>query len=132
MIESIAITPAAAQIVPGGTQQYVATATLGDGTTQVVTALATWVSVDPAIATVSSAGLATGVAVGTTTLRATLQSITGEAPLVVLGPAVSRIQPSAYPSGIQWLAMMGRAAGLFWIHLMNAPAAPVALPRVTS
>jgi uncharacterized protein YjdB len=61
----------------GATSQFSAMATLSDGTTQDVTNLATWVSSNTDEATVSSAGLVTGVGAGTVTIQATYQSVTG-------------------------------------------------------
>jgi Big-like domain-containing protein len=61
----------------GATSQFLAIATLSDGTTLDVTSVSTWVSSNTAEATVSSAGLVTGVGAGTVTVQATYQSITG-------------------------------------------------------
>jgi trimeric autotransporter adhesin len=72
---SIAITPDAPSRALGYPQPFTATATFSDGTTQDVTSTVTWESSDSAVATISNApgshGLATGVTVGTTTVRAT-------------------------------------------------------------
>jgi len=45
----------------GATAQLTATATMGDGSTQDVTTLATWQSSNVAVATVSSTGVVTGI-----------------------------------------------------------------------
>ena len=63
--------------IVGATSQFSAMATLSDGTTQDVTNLATWVSSNTDEATVSSAGVVTGVGAGTVTIQATYQSVTG-------------------------------------------------------
>ncbi len=47
---------------------------------------ATWQSLDPAIVTIDSNGLATGVAMGVTTIKATLGSLIASAPAGVVGP----------------------------------------------
>jgi len=67
----------------GATSQFTATATLMDGTSQDVTALATWSSTNSSAASVSSAGLVTGVASGAVTIQATYQSVTGSDPITV-------------------------------------------------
>lgn len=54
----------------GATSQLVATSTKKDLSTATVTSTATWTSSNPAKATVSSGGLVTGVAAGTTTIYA--------------------------------------------------------------
>ena len=55
----------------GASQQFTATATFPDSSTQDVSADATWASSMPAIATVDADGTVTAVAVGTTTITAT-------------------------------------------------------------
>jgi hypothetical protein len=55
----------------------VATATLSDGTTQNVTSQATWRSSNPAVVTVSSAGIVTGVGSGEADVMATFQNVSG-------------------------------------------------------
>ena len=64
-------------IVSGATSQLIASATLADGSAQVVTNLATWQSSNPSAATVSSSGLVTWVATGVTTITATYLGTTG-------------------------------------------------------
>ena len=81
-ITSIAVTPPMASISIGQTQQFTATATLSDMTTQDVTSSAMWQSSTLATATVTG-GLATGVAIGTTTITATVSGISGTAALAV-------------------------------------------------
>jgi hypothetical protein len=57
----------------GQTVQLTATATFSDGTTQNVTASATWQSSNTGVATVTPGGLVTAVTSGTVTLTATYQ-----------------------------------------------------------
>ncbi len=82
-ITSIAVTPATASIATGSTQQFVATATYSNNTTQIITTSATWTSSDDTIATVTSAGLALGVASGSATITAASGSVSGTATLTV-------------------------------------------------
>ena len=82
-ITSIAVTPATATIATGSTQQFVATATYSNNTTQIITTSATWTSSDNTIATITSAGLATGVGSGSATITATSGSVSGTAALTV-------------------------------------------------
>jgi hypothetical protein len=74
-LTSIAVTPTTASIAIGGTQQYTATGTYSDGTTAVLTT-ETWASSTPTVATISTTGLATGVASGATTITATCGTVT--------------------------------------------------------
>lgn len=69
-IVSLAISPTGPFILPNNTQQFSATATFGNSSTGDVTSDVTWTSSSPTIATIDSSGLATGVALGTTTITA--------------------------------------------------------------
>jgi len=69
-VSSVAIAPNPVTIALGTSQQFKATATLADGTTQDVTSSVTWVSTTPTIATITYAGWVTGIAPGTTTIGA--------------------------------------------------------------
>ncbi len=80
-LNSIAITPnPPPSIGVGATEQFTATGTFSDGSTQNLTSSATWVSSMPGLATISNAtatrGLATGVAAGTTTITASVSGVT--------------------------------------------------------
>ena len=83
-LTSIAVTPASSSVVVGSTQQFTATGTYSDNSTQPLTS-ATWSSSASAVATISSTGLATAMEMGTTTISATLTGISGSAPLTVVG-----------------------------------------------
>jgi hypothetical protein len=87
VLVSIAVTPANASTGVGSTQQFTATGTYSDTSTQNLTSTATWSSSTPSIATVSNAsgsqGLATGVASGGTTITATSGTINGSTTLTV-------------------------------------------------
>ncbi len=76
---SIAVTPPTPSIAKGLIQQFAATGTYSDTTTQPLTTAVTWASGTPATATISntsgSQGLATSVAAGTTQITATLGTI---------------------------------------------------------
>jgi len=76
-VTAVAISGTASLTITGQASQLTATATLSDGTTQNVTSSATWQSSNVAVATVSSTGLVTAGAAGTTTITATLQSRSG-------------------------------------------------------
>ncbi len=95
VLVSITIDPVNPSIALGTNQQFTATGTYSDASTQDLTATATWVSSTPAVATVSSAagskGLATSVNVGTTTITATVGSIVGMTTLTVSAATLVRI-----------------------------------------
>ena len=82
-LTSITVTPANPSIITGALQQFVATGTYSDGSTQNLTSQATWTSSNPGVATINASGLATGVSGGTTTISATLAGVTGNSTLTV-------------------------------------------------
>lgn len=91
-LTSIAVTPANASLPKNSTLQYTATGTYNDGSTQNITSSVTWTSTNTGIATIATGGLATGVAAGTTTIKAALGAINGTTGLTVTasgGPIVS-------------------------------------------
>ncbi|MGH9747651.1 MAG: Ig-like domain-containing protein [Candidatus Acidiferrales bacterium] len=80
-LQSIAVTPNPAPAVAvGATEQFTATGTFSDNSTQNLTNSATWNSSAPGFATISNAagtrGLATGVAAGPTTITAAMSGVT--------------------------------------------------------
>ncbi|HTC95885.1 MAG TPA: Ig-like domain-containing protein [Terriglobales bacterium] len=84
---SIAVTPASPIVSKGNTQQFTATGTYTDNSTQNLTNTATWSSSTGVVGTINaSTGLATAVSIGTTTITATQSSISGNTNMRVIGP----------------------------------------------
>lgn len=83
-VSSVSVTGSAPDL--GGTAQFVATATLSDGTAQNVTASATWQSADSSIAAVSSSGVVTGVGAGSVSISATYQNVAGADQITIPAP----------------------------------------------
>jgi uncharacterized protein YjdB len=75
VLTKMAVTPPTATIPNGTKQQYAATGTYSDGTTQDITASVTWTSSAPAVATVANGavdgGAAASLTVGSATITAT-------------------------------------------------------------
>ena len=69
--------------VVGSSSQFTATATMSNGTTLDVTSSSTWSSSDSSIATVSTSGVVTAVAEGSTSIQATYLSVSGTNVVVV-------------------------------------------------
>ncbi|MDX2039413.1 MAG: choice-of-anchor Q domain-containing protein [Isosphaeraceae bacterium] len=86
-VTSIAVYTDDATVAGGLTAQFTATATLSDGSTLDVTRFATWASTDPAIATISGAGLASALAQGTTVITASIQGVTSSGVTLNVTPA---------------------------------------------
>ncbi len=74
-LTSIAVAPASPSVAKGLTEQFSATGTYTDGSTANLTTQVTWASATPAVATINSSGLATGVAQGTSVITATLGTV---------------------------------------------------------
>ncbi len=83
---SIAVNPVNPSVLVGSTQQFTATGTFSDNSTQDLTSSATWNSSNPNAASISSTGLASGLAVGSTTISATALSVSGSTTLTVTIP----------------------------------------------
>ncbi|MEL6115751.1 Ig-like domain-containing protein [Photobacterium sp. SP02] len=98
-VTSLAITPLNATIANGLTQQFEATATFTDTSTQDVTDLVSWHSSDTSIATITAGGLAQGVSVGSATITASYGGSSADTTLTI-GPAVlDRIRIESDHSG---------------------------------
>src|SRR6185437_17111786 len=97
-LQSIAVSPANASIATGLTQQYTATGTYSNGTTQNITSSVTWTSSNIGAATVSSGGLAKGVAAGTATITATSGSKSGSTGLTITAATVTLKSISIAPA----------------------------------
>jgi hypothetical protein len=102
-LSSIAVTPANSTIQVGTTQQFAATGTYSDGNTQSITGSVTWTSSNKSVATITGAGLATGVNPGSTTISAALSGITGNTTLTVQ-PLPLTITTASLPNGTQNVA----------------------------
>lgn len=96
---SIAVTPANPSIAVNTNEQFFATGTYSDNSTQNLTTQVTWTSTNAAVATVSATaptkGLASAVSAGTTSISASLGSVTGSTQLTVTSATVTQIAVSA-------------------------------------
>jgi len=102
-VTSIAVNGTAA--AAGETAQFTATATLSNGTTDNVTARATWESSNDAVATVSSAGVVKSIAAGDSDITATYAGGKGSLHVRIDG----RIVAGAWLSGMITDTDTGRA-----------------------
>ncbi|HLM80358.1 MAG TPA: Ig-like domain-containing protein, partial [Terriglobales bacterium] len=93
-VSALNIVPATLTLAPGTSSQLQAIATLSDGRMQDLTAILAWSSTQPGIASVSSGGLVTALQVGSTTILAGGNGITGSVSLTVAPPIALTIVPS--------------------------------------
>jgi hypothetical protein len=99
-LTSIAVTPANPSVIAGSTQQFKATGTYSDNSTQDITSQVSWSSSNTAVATINSAGLASGIAGGSTTITATQASVSGSTTLTVQ-PTTLVMSTTSLPGGVQ-------------------------------
>ncbi|GJJ00341.1 hypothetical protein RugamoR64_08790 [Duganella rhizosphaerae] len=108
---SLAVTPQAPSIALGTTQQFSASATYSDGSTQAVTAA--WSSATPAVASVAAGtGLATSASVGSSVISAAFNGKTASAtltvtPAVLLSIAVTPQNPTVQIAASRQLTVLG-------------------------
>lgn len=92
-------TPVTSIQAPTGTTFVTATLTLSDGSTQNVSTAASWVSSSPSVATVSTSGSVQAVAVGSTQITASYESITSPAiTITVTAPPTPPPTPPTPPT----------------------------------
>lgn len=116
-LSSIAVTPSGAIAIGYGTfQQFTATGTYSDGSTQNLTSIVTWSSSQTSYATISNAsptnGRATSVSAGITTITATLGAVSNTATLdvrnlVLVSIDVTPATPSVQRNGTQAFTATG-------------------------
>ena len=88
-LQSIAVTPATAFIVPGNNLTYSAIATFSDSSTQDVTTLASWTATSGNVATIpggNKSSVVTAQGLGQSTIEAKWNGISGTANLTVASP----------------------------------------------
>jgi len=97
-ISTISVTPGSSTIALGETSQFKVVAHYSDGSTEDVTHLARWMTLNTRVATVSATGLVTTVQSGTATITADALGMTGNATLTVSNAALTGVSitvPSA-------------------------------------
>jgi hypothetical protein len=92
---SIAVTAPTLSITKGATDQFIATGTYSDNSTQNLTGSVIWSSQSTGVATITSGGLATGAGAGTSKIQAASGAITGSAMLTVTPPTLVSIAVAA-------------------------------------
>jgi hypothetical protein len=98
--QSLQVNPSSASAAKGATQIFHAILTSSDGSTQDVTATASWQSGDTSIASITAPGLANAVAPGTTQIQATLGAVSGSAAFTVNNATVQSVQISPLTASI--------------------------------
>ena len=102
VVATVSVSPPEASIEEGQTQQFTATAETADGMT-IPDLVFVWTSSKSSVATVTSSGLATGIKAGMSTITATVDGVSGTAPLTVTEPppVVATVTVSPSPVSIE-------------------------------
>jgi hypothetical protein len=91
-LQSITVTPDNSSVAKGRSQQFTATGTYSDGSKADVTAKSAWTSTIAAVATVDATmGLAQSVSLGTTSIAATIGTVSGSTSLTVAAPVPDHV-----------------------------------------
>jgi O-glycosyl hydrolase len=98
-LNSIAVTPPNPTIVAGTTQQFAATGTYSDGSSQNLSGLAVWTSSNTVVATVSGSGLATAASAGVTAISAAVGTVSGSTLLTVQAAPLA-LTTNSLPTGV--------------------------------
>ena len=100
-LQSITISASNSFLAKGSSVQFTATGTFSDGSTQSLTDSVTWASSSPVTVNISSTGIATGAAMGSSNIAATQNGITSNSvTLTVTAAALQSISISATSSSI--------------------------------
>jgi hypothetical protein len=83
---SIVIAPTNVSMALGTTQQFTATGTYSDGSTQNLTSSVSWSSNAPSVASIGTGGLANGVGLGSTTITAISSNISNTTQVTITAP----------------------------------------------
>ena len=89
-VATVEVSPSSVSVVVGATAQITATTKDANGNT-LTGRLVTWASTNPAVASVSSSGLITGVAAGSATVTATSEGISGTVSVTVTPKPVASV-----------------------------------------
>jgi uncharacterized protein YjdB len=99
-ISAISVTPEGMTLPIGISQQFTATAIYSDGSTADLTSGVIWSSSSTAVATIDNTGLASTLAAGTTTIIATVGSLTDSTSLTVVAAHLTFISISPSTSSL--------------------------------
>ncbi|MDQ1358277.1 MAG: trimeric autotransporter adhesin, partial [Acidimicrobiaceae bacterium] len=91
-LKALSVAPAKTPVPKGAAKQLTATATFSDGSSQDVTADASWSSPTQAIATVSGAGLVVAVSIGKVSITAGFSGLTAKSVVTVTAAAATELR----------------------------------------
>jgi uncharacterized protein YjdB len=119
VLQSVAVTPSNPSILVSGTQQFTATGTYSDGSNHDLSSSAIWSSGTASVATVSNAGLASGVSAGSSTITAKSGTISGSTTLTVAAPVTDAVTPGNVTLGSAGSCTGGKLTTTFHVAAAN-------------
>ena len=99
-VASVVVAPSTGQLVPGGTLPLTATARDASGNSLSGRGTPTWSSTSSTVASVDANGVVTAIAVGTTTVQATISGVVGSATITVAPVPVTTVTVTPLTSSI--------------------------------
>jgi Bacterial Ig-like domain (group 2) len=99
-LKSLAVSPTTSSVLLGSAQQFTVTGHYSDSSARDLTQSAAWSSVQPAVATISSPGMAVSKQAGMATITATSGSISASATLTVSTPSLVSLSLSPSSSSL--------------------------------
>ncbi len=113
LLVSILVSPASASVGVGFTDQFTATGSYSDGSTQNLSNSVNWSASNSALVSISGSGLVSAKSNGSAVITATSGSITGTAPLTITISLVSIVVTPALPTIAPGTAQQFKATGTF-------------------
>lgn len=115
LITTISISPSTSSVSKGGSVTFIATGTYSDGTIGNISGAVTWSSSNTTVATVNASGITSGLAVGVSTIYASINGISSNlATLTITAPVLTAITVSpATATVIQGLTTNFTATGTY-------------------
>lgn len=113
LLVSISVSPASASVGVGFTDQFTATGSYSDGSTQNLINSVNWTVSNSAFASISGSGLLSALSNGSAVITATSGSISGTAPLTITISLVSIAVTPALPTIAPGTAQQFKATGTF-------------------
>jgi phospholipase C len=137
VLQSISVTPANSSVAMGQNQQFVATGQYSDGSTQNLTSSVNWSSSQLSVAGITTAGLASGLSGGSSSITASLGTISAAATLNVnsialVAMAVTPGNVSVAPGTNQQFAAIATYADGSTLDLTTSAAWSSSLPSVVA
>ncbi len=110
---SIAVTAPSLSVAKGSSEQFTATGTYSDSSTQNITSSVTWSSQTASVATITTGGMVTAAGTGTSSIKAVLGAVSGSATLTVTAAtlvsiAVTPANPTISTTGTEQFTATGK------------------------